>query len=382
MRYYKDFLKLVEIPVKIILRNIWVYKFVNFIIPWPKLSRKIIKKPVSTKKLLSDYIFYILTPVFMVFPKLYFYLLFKQKLSLKSDEDVLLIAANSGECYLALQWIEHIKRENNVKKLLVVGNRKYHQDVFDLFVKDKENNRFAYCSLLLINNDLLTEKAIINNHTTYIQSPRKVSSGHRVFIPFGIGHDKATYKYFSKNCFNYLDYVRREMNHCNVKLSKNYKLERPIISKDGVRDAEKKFLELGLNTNKIVMVSPEANSFVCPYGKDIWQRIVNLFHEKGYDVFLNSMSKGHGLVNIKTGFLSFSEAFILADRCDHIVTLRSGFSEIISLSYAMIHVIADPGLIEYMGLRHYVNDNNCIEYDSFKLDEEQFMELLAKNVCG
>ena len=61
-----------------------------------------------------------------------------------------------------------------------------------------------------------------------------------------------------------------------------------------------------------------------------WQKICEKLRIKGYDVILNIMDKKNAIEGVKTDYLNFSEAFLFAQMCGHVIALRSGFCEVIS----------------------------------------------------
>ena len=85
---------------------------------------------------------------------------------------------------------------------------------------------------------------------------------------------------------------------------------------------------IGLNIEKFVLISPEANS--CELLKNsFWVNLINDLTQQGYDIFVNIATDCVNLdgAKYKTCKLSYSEAYTLALRAKKIYSLRSGFTE-------------------------------------------------------
>ena len=97
----------------------------------------------------------------------------------------------------------------------------------------------------------------------------------------------------------------------------------------------------GLNLDKFVFLTPEAQSCkLCDEG--FWCELINKFQSEGYDVFVNLASDNVRLQNTisyKTCSLSLEEAFALAKRAKKIVSLRSGFTEILLQTEAPMDIL-------------------------------------------
>ena len=91
-----------------------------------------------------------------------------------------------------------------------------------------------------------------------------------------------------------------------------------------------KIKSLNLDLSKFIFIAPEA--ITCELlDNSFWKILIEDFKNLGFDIFVNLVDTKFniGLDNYKTCSLSVSEAFALAKRAKKIVTLRSGFSELL-----------------------------------------------------
>ena len=125
---------------------------------------------------------------------------------------------------------------------------------------------------------------------------------------------------------HYFDEIldRVELTHSDIKM-------RPIKIPQAV---ENRMLEqvknIGLNLDNFVFIAPEASSSI-PLDDRYWINMIKQINNQGIDVFVNITDKNTYFQNCeyKTCKLSFSEAFALAKYAKKIISLRSGFTEVL-----------------------------------------------------
>ena len=166
--------------------------------------------------------------------------------------------------------------------------------------------------------------------------------------------------------------------YLNKPISKDKYL--PIITKkQDEASLLNKVKKIELNLNKFVFIAPEANSTNL-LDKSFWNDIVVYLKEKGYDVFCNVMDNANIINGTKTTYLTFSESYILAQKAKCIISLRSGFVELLSTIDIPIFVIYNMvnnnknrflnNLYENYTLKNYPNlTSHLVEYKYEKLDQ-------------
>lgn len=166
----------------------------------------------------------------------------------------------------------------------------------------------------------------------------------------------------------------------------NCKLPQVDLSiKDGLYS---KINQIGLNIDKFVFISTEANSTeLLP--NIFWNELVNELKNNGYDIFSNTTSLINPIKNSKSCFLTYQEAYLLAQKSKAIIALRSGFTEILSSINVPKHIIYNLGenkinpwlknLFENYTLDKYPNIK--IEtLNEYKHHEASDFEPISKNI--
>ena len=168
----------------------------------------------------------------------------------------------------------------------------------------------------------------------------------------------------------------------SIYLNRSIIKERYLSIKTKKQDEEcllKKIDKIKLNLNKFVFIAPEANSTNL-LDKSFWNDIVFYLRKKGYDVFCNVMDNTNLVNNTKTTYLTFSESYILAQKAKCIISLRSGFVELLSTIDIPIFVIYNMvnnnknrflnNLYENYTLKNYPNlTSHLVEYKYEKFDQ-------------
>lgn len=172
------------------------------------------------------------------------------------------------------------------------------------------------------------------------------------------------------------------INALSIYLNRSIIKEKYLSIKTKKQDEEcllKKIDKIKLNLNKFVFIAPEANSTNL-LDKSFWNDIVFDLRKKGYDVFCNVMDNTNLVNNTKTTYLTFSESYILAQKAKCIISLRSGFVELLSTIDIPIFVIYNMvnnnknrflnNLYENYTLKNYPNlTSHLVEYKYEKFDQ-------------
>ena len=121
-------------------------------------------------------------------------------------------------------------------------------------------------------------------------------------------------------------------------IEKTYLFQKPQFISFGKKwGVQQRFLQMNLNRDRFIFLSPEATT-ISPIPNHLWQDFIDKVREKGYDVFLNTTCSPQ-LEGCKSCFLDFEEAYELASYAKAIIGLRSGFLETLTTINTPFHVI-------------------------------------------
>ena len=206
----------------------------------------------------------------------------------------------SGETYLFLSYLT--PKENSV----FIATKKYHKDL---------------CHLLLPEVDCIYLPNIINLRSLdniYIEKYKQKTFYNVLPFEHFINLEKRL------NKGEDIHYCKEICKTMGVEYSTKANL--PIISNEIKNSAIEKAKRINLNLDNFVFITPESQS-----NKDLsdgfWQKIIDEFYDKGFDVFLNVMNLDSKYGCAKTCFMTLEEAYYLASLCKEIIGLRSGFIE-------------------------------------------------------
>ena len=176
-------------------------------------------------------------------------------------------------------------------------------------------------------------------------------------------------------------------------------------------DAEENMLKLSkqaeLNLDKFVFIAPEAFSYtVCPI--EFWQKLIKIFQDSGYDVFINSVTKKiagnkHSYMNAKSRlfdidsmksaksfFLTVPEAYALAKRAKKIVSQRSGLSDMLIQTDAELCILYSIAgswdktehiiKIESVLRSPYANPNKINEINIIGMSQEDIIKSVIESL--
>ncbi len=152
---------------------------------------------------------------------------------------------------------------------------------------------------------------------------------NKLFFPYR--GTKETYT-FSDNYNNLLD------------VSLNAERELPVISEENYKKANLEFEKLKVDPNKTVLLIPDATMF--DYNiihSKFWYDLVEKLENKGYDVVFNCKLKKYK--KFKNTFLPVMDFLALAGQVKHIVSFRSGVSDLLTgMGYYNQTVLYPPNL--------------------------------------
>lgn len=225
-------------------------------------------------------------------------------------DDVYILNANSGEIYLFLTYVvDAVFRKNGSKSPLFIATKKYHCDMIEMLCPEVP---YIY------------QKNAGKKIAAYSFNIEKL----RFFMIFDHAHFKRVEARIKKNPAGSIHYFDEMLKRCEI--SKDDVVFRNVaISKDIENSMMEKVRSINLNLDKFVFLAPEAMS--CEMlDNSFWTEIVKCYRNKGYDVFLNLISPMDLECEYKTCFLTYSEAFALAKLSKKIISLRSGFTELLT----------------------------------------------------
>lgn len=237
-------------------------------------------------------------------------------------DDIYILRANSGESYLTLTYVlDALIKRNQSKKPLIVATSKYHVDMIRMICPE-----IPYVYIKKMNINIHCQEFNIKNK--------------RFFILFDNAHFKTVENDIKNKPLGEAHYFKgiiQELNITNVELT----YRQMKVSLDDEHSMLAKVANIGLNLNKFIFITPEAQSCKL-YDEDFWCELINQFQAKGYDVFVNLTGNDVNLrtaTDYKACFLTFAEAFALAKHSKKIVSLRSGFTEFLLQTGVPIDVL-------------------------------------------
>lgn len=228
----------------------------------------------------------------------------------KKYDDIYILKANSGETYLTLTYaIDKFIEHNNSKNPLLVATKKYHIDLIKMICPD-----IPYVYINNINSKLTGLEFKIDKFRFFLLFDNPYFQNVILEIkqkPLGNAH-------YLKSIFEKLDITNDGVS-----------MRKMIVPLNDEASMNEKISKTGLNLDKFIFISPEAQSCSLYY-ETFWCELINRLKEKGYDIFVNLVTNDVNLkyaIDFKSCNLTFSEAFALARRAKRIISLRSGFTE-------------------------------------------------------
>lgn len=300
------------------------------------------------------------------------------KLISEKYDDIYILRANSGEIYLTLTYIiDALIKKNNSKKPLLIATQKYHIDLIKMLTPD-----IPYL---------------------YIKRPKIKCKGTFFTINkqrFFLLYD---YTHFKRVELDILDNTNKECHYFKSMMNKFGICESELLMRNveiipSVKDSMlNKVSQLNLNLNNFIFLAPEAKTCK-PYNIAFWTNLITGLQKKGYDIFINLTNDEQSLRNIpnlKFCYLTFAEAFALAQKAKKIITLRSGFTEFLlqtnvpmsilytdfkacSASYQMdsSHVLRGFGLSKIP----FINMNIINELNTFEVSAKDCLDIILNDI--
>lgn len=303
---------------------------------------------------------------------------FKKRYSKFIDErhdDVYILNSNSGEAYLFLAYFSKFILNNGSKNPLIVAQKMYHIDLIKMLCP-----QIPYVYIPSIKNLIPCEMFEAGSQRFFIMFPPKYYADLERDI--------------HKNPNVTIHYLSRILEILKIS-TKNNTAQVPIPSSEVELEMLKKVDAIGLNLNKFIFVSPDAQSNPS-LSNEFWSRLSEEMERLGYNLFFNTVPFESNLKNVKTCFLSFEEAYVLSQRSKGIIALRSGFVELLStIKNLPIICLYTPfkkrGSLESMPagtvlksftlkLLPNIDIQNIHEFDMFKTSENELLEYILKDI--
>lgn len=285
-------------------------------------------------------------------------------------DDVYILRANSGEIYLLLTYLlDSLLKKNGSKRPLLFATKKYHVDMIRMICPEIP---YVYVGKLRLK---LSEK------------PFSID-GKRFFLLFNRYYFRQVEQNIKNNKLGQYHYFQGIMYRLGM-TEEDISMRRINVSPEDEKTMLEKVKSTGLNLEKFVFISPEAQS--CEMlNEDFWFELISQIKAKGYDVFMNLTGENFKLRNTsiyKTCRLTFAEAFALARLSKKIISLRSGLTEFLIQTGVPMDV-----LYTKFSQRAFVNDMNIDQIisgfglmkipfiDMFKVQEFNMNEV-SQDLC-
>jgi hypothetical protein len=233
-----------------------------------------------------------------------------------------ILNANSGETYLFLKYaLDPLLLRSKNKKALLIATKKYHIDLISMICPEIP---YIYSSNFYNN---IAEDVFEINGTTFIKI---FSYKHFYSVEQDIKVDPNAHYYYS---------ILKTLN-----IKEKEVANRKILELQEARlNMLTKISDLGLNLNKFVFISPEANSCEA-LDEEFWIDKINSLKKQEFDIFVNLINKSniYEKLGCKTCYLTYPEAFSLAKMAKKIYSLRSGFTEFLLNTNVPMEVYYSP----------------------------------------
>ncbi len=238
-----------------------------------------------------------------------FYKKYLKNINIKFD-DVYILSANSGEIFLFCAYcLKPLLKKNHSKNPLFMACRKYHEDILKLFYPE------AHC--ILIDKPFLKTK----KHSWKILK-------HNFYLIFPSNY---FYEFTNDICklgINETHYLNNMAQVLGLS-DKEYSKPNPIITKEVEESLFQKIGFLNLNLENFIIIAPEAQTCkLLP--RKFWEILIKKIQENNIDVFLNVIDITNYIDKCKTTFLNYREIFLLSQKAKAVISLRSGFSEVLT----------------------------------------------------
>lgn len=273
------------------------------------------------------------------------------RVALQPNEVGVICRYNLGETYLFCSMLDSFKETNGVEKVVMITDRKYHREIYELF-KDRIDR---YC----IDPGIVTKA---------FRKKRQLRPGRFFFV-----YDTKVWKFpsLAQSGKTFLEMLRQTSG-----IAPGAKVVHPPKQEDRLRGANDLFESLGLKRGKTVLLSPEAKT--CDsLGMAFCEKLCDRLKERGWEVFLNTMSSKNLPISAVTAFLPLSMAAPFSELCEHVIAIRSGFCDLISDSAARFHVLYPDAVFKRVYPVHGIVTSASIqEYVIDEMAEEDLIRLI------
>jgi hypothetical protein len=251
--------------------------------------------------------------------------------------------------------LDSFKINNGVKKVVLISERKYHADVFELF----NDRTHRYC-------------VSTRMYARPFRAFREIKAGSFYFM---FDHAYWNFTALAKSKTTNLQQLKITAGINPSAIIEHHENKEIYKTK-----AKELFKKLDLKQNQTVLIAPEAKS--CQALDEIFcQNICRGLREKGYDVFLNLTSFANKVSYAKSTFLPLSIAMPFCDLCGHVVAIRSGFCDVISSTKAKLHIIyRDQCYKNVFPIKDIATSDNIKEYVMDQTSKEDLAESIIANI--
>ncbi|MGN0919712.1 MAG: hypothetical protein ACI4OR_03020 [Alphaproteobacteria bacterium] len=243
----------------------------------------------------------------------------------KKITDMYVLTYHSGEVFTFLKLLRSTPNYKTlVQKSLLIATQKYHLDLIEMVCPEMQYTFIPQAGILI---DYPDKDFIINNTNIHIIFPENFATGcHSLWMNTDL----------KVHCFDKI----REIAALDADLSKDLFLFFDERTKENVA---KKMALAGLK-KKFIFIAPEAAT-IQPVSLAFWKLLYDKLSETGVDVFWNMTKEKFSFG--KTVDLSLKEANLLASKASGIISLRSGFSEQLSIIKTIPHIILYTNTWDY-----------------------------------
>lgn len=239
----------------------------------------------------------------------------------KKYDDIYVITANSGESFLFLTYVfDALCKKMKSANPLIVATKKYHTELIKMICP---NVPYIYIKAMDMTVKNLMFK--VDKFRIFSIFPHEYFLGIEVDIK---KNEPGSVHYFN-SMLKYFGLEEADLTTHKIDISREF--EDSML---------KKVKALNLNLSNFIFLAPEASS--CKLlDSYFWKELIDNLSDLKFDIFVNLTDTKFDLclTNYKTCYLSTAEAFALAKRAKKIVSLRSGFSEVLLQTGTPMYII-------------------------------------------
>ena len=242
-----------------------------------------------------------------------FYNKYKSKIPPETDY-LCFLATGIGEFSLFLSLcLKNFMKQNNIKHPLFITKAKHNIALLNIF--------FPTAKILYIQGFPFQRMGEFN-----VNNIRA-----RYFFP--IPYFQQVEEDITNKKAHFFDSI---LNYLNLEPN-NFDVNLPKIAEEYKHSAEEKLKSMGLLDKKFIFIAPEANS--CEnVNKKFWGKLTKKLHDKGFEIIFNSAKMPLSAQYFIADF-SLQEVFIVAQKAQAVIGLRSGLLDLLSMTGVPIHAI-------------------------------------------